>query len=250
MSAPGDYQVDIWHETSGTWGVLSYSITAADVSRFMTYEWTFQENNPKGLTVTLSNGDLGTFNLLDPTFNAWSNSVVGAVDNGDIVAFALTPQGRTDLPYIFYGIVTDVQPDITNRTLTLVCNDFLQRYEGIKSDKIVFANYRDKMLTNYALTTQAGWYALTGITDPNIALPFVSVEFAADDAQIKTFSSASPTNTTIWINPIAQAFVIDAKQQQRYLASSSMSRTQVQQDRHRSVSAPMTGMGIPTLPRL
>ena len=121
----------------------------------------------------------GTFNLLDPTFNAWSNSVVGAVDNGDIVAFALTPQGRTDLPYIFYGIVTDVQPDITNRTLTLVCNDFLQRYEGIKSDKIIFNSYRDNLLLNYALTTQAGWYALTGITDPNIALPFVSVEFSA-----------------------------------------------------------------------
>ena len=207
----GDASLKIWNVYDGTnLGYVQYdNSSGASTSQLMDYEYTHAENFPKQLKVTLSNGEVGSTNLLSSSF-AWSNGTDGPIDVGCYVLFQLQPTTSTysAVQPIFFGTVTDVAPDASKLTLTLTCKELSQRLEGIKSNKVIFSNYRDAYIRPHSTTTAGdNYYAITGLTDTDIAAPFSDVEFASADTTIATFGGNTLAGASFAVGALAQEWI-------------------------------------------
>jgi hypothetical protein len=188
MVAPGDCSVDLWHLSGITWGYVTYS-----TDKLMNYEWGWVENHPKQLKVILSNGDIvpTTENMLSSTFNKWSAGVTGAVDVGDMIAFSLCQTGASSLSAIFYGRISDIQPSASDRTVTLIADDLFNRYDGIKSDKLIFSHYIDCAIKATVWNDTRQEWEIQGITQTPIVEPMTVVKVAVDDKLVQTGTTDS-----------------------------------------------------------
>jgi len=183
----GDASVKIWKNANDY--LLYDNYTNAQTSKLMNFEYQHIENYPKKLKVTLSNADTDRYNILSATFQGWSNgALIAAVDIGDYVGFGLAPTTTGTVVNVFWGVIADIQPDFSSGTVTLVCDELSEMYEGIKSNKLVFSHFRDGKIVQDSKTTAANYWALTGITESVIALPFSKVEFCASDSIIETYT--------------------------------------------------------------
>ena len=200
----GDASVIIFNRLEA--GYFTYdNYLAPETSRLMDWEYIHAENRPKTLKLVISNVGEGANNLLSSTFNGWSDSSTGAVDIGNYVFFQLAPSTTGTLASAFWGMITDVQPDAQNASLTLLCDEYTQKFEGVKSDKVIFTNYRDAYTRDVDYTTAGDYhYYVPNIIDANIALPFTKVEVADDDSVLQTSTGSNDLPAQ---NPLAQQIV-------------------------------------------
>jgi len=184
----GDAVLKIWniYDAANVDYVQYDNYTNTQTSKLMDYEYLHAENLPKQLKVVLSNAEVGaTLNLLSSGF-VWSNGTTGAVDLGCYVLCQLAPNTTGAVAPIFFGTITDVQPDAAKGTLTLICKEVSNRFEGIKSNKLIFTNYRDQLPIDVYGTQIT-------LPDSPVALPLVSVSMFTIQSMVDSANPASST---------------------------------------------------------
>ncbi len=198
----GDPELVLYH------GAGSYTISATQNQRLL--DWTFKwpENRTRELVAVLDNSDTDSTNLLSSSCNVWTSGT-GALARGDLVRFSLytTPSGGAKQE-VLYGKIVELEQDHKG-DLTITANCFLVNLEKLKTDKIVYANYRDDLKTTHG--TVGAYYAITGLTDANILAPFVKCAFAVDDEETvigDDYGSAQIVQSLKFYD-IAQAFVAE-----------------------------------------
>lgn len=149
-----------------------------------------------------------TDNILSPSFNKWTNGVVGAVQIGDYVKYWI----GTSSPVLFCGRITSIEQG-RDGWVDIEAYDDAYQYEHLKPNKTSFTSYRDNAHWWYLPTANSGAkYLHIHDIDSTAVIPGVAVEFACND---RKFQPAEESEGDNWhtLNAvdekIAQPFIAD-----------------------------------------
>ncbi len=197
----GDPTLILYH------GAGSYTTSATVDQRILDWEWEWNENYPRKLTITLDNYEAGTRNLLSSSCNVWTSGV-GALAIGDKLRFYLVPTSTLVNTEVIYGKIVELEQG-DDGDLKITANCYLVNLENLRMDKIVYKNYRDDMKTTHG--TVGAYYAVTGLTDADILTPFVHCAFAVDDEEtiIGDDYGSAQTAQSLKFYDLAFAFVAE-----------------------------------------
>ena len=178
-------------------------------------EWT--ENYPRKLTIQLENrAETAADNLISSSFAGWSAGT-GALDIGDRVNYTVRmTSDPTVETQVFWGIITEVS-QTSGGILTIVAKDYLEKFEHVQPNAIIFKNYRDGTIKS--TTEGVGARTVDGCTETGIVWPPVFVGIATTDTRttlsgagsnleylmVSTIVPAAPDTLEYWYS--AQAFV-------------------------------------------
>jgi len=168
------FELTFWNDAA-----KYYTITEASNQKMIsrTFEWT--ENYPRKLTVQVENkSSTPAENLLSTSFAGW-DAGTGAIDIGVRVNYFVYPVAApTTKTEVFWGFITEIS-QASNGILTIVARDYLEKYEYIQPNAIVYGNYRDlkqKDTTDYVGTT-----TIDGCTETGVVWPPVFVGLSRTD---------------------------------------------------------------------
>jgi hypothetical protein len=177
-------------------------------SKLIDYELQCPENRKKVLTVWIDIGDTTpAVNLLNSSCALWTNSVVGALQEGDYIRFGLYQSDGVTVDVFFKGVIKNLdQPSGT--VLQITAWDPSARLDETKVSTTIYTNMRKKV--EFGVTWDYGYPTVDSVSDADIQNPLVEVKVGIESINCALGDGAAGTERDLCGDPlfrVAQPFI-------------------------------------------